>query len=79
MCQKSWWYDLQFLRCRGGRLKLVILGHLLPFYLPKNPKNQNFGKMKKILVDNIILHMCTKNHCNVMSGSWDVEWDRQNI
>ena len=28
----------------------------------KNPKNQNFEKMKKIAGDIIILHMCTKNH-----------------
>ena len=36
----------------------VILDYLLPFYLPKNPENQNFERMKKILGD-IILHMCT--------------------
>ena len=30
-------------------LKLVILGHFLPFYSPKNPKNQNFEKWKKLL------------------------------
>ena len=28
-------------------LKLVILGHFLPFYSPKNSKNQNFFKKKK--------------------------------
>ena len=27
---------------------LVILGHLLPFYPPNNPQNQNFEKMKKM-------------------------------
>ena len=30
-------------------LKLVILGHFLPFYHPKNPKNQNFEKWKNLL------------------------------
>ena len=30
-------------------LKLVILGHFLPFYPPKNPKNQNFEKWKNLL------------------------------
>ena len=30
-------------------LKLVILGQFLPFYSPKNPKNQNFEKWKKLL------------------------------
>ena len=31
-------------------------------YPPKNPKNQNFEKMKKPPRDIIILHQCTKNH-----------------
>ena len=30
-------------------MKLVILGHFLPFYPPKNPKNQNFEKQKFFL------------------------------
>ena len=30
-----------------GRLKLVILGHFLPFYLPKNQTNQNFEEILK--------------------------------
>ena len=41
-------------------LTLVILGHFLPFYPPKNPKNKKFGKMKKFAGDIIILHMCTQ-------------------
>ena len=51
------------------KLKLVILGHVLPFYLPKNLKNQNFEKMKKASGDVIILQMCTKNHDHVIYGS----------
>ena len=44
-------------------LKLPIMGDFLPFTLPfKNPKNQNFEKMKKIAGDIIILHKCTKNY-----------------
>ena len=39
-------------------LKMVILDHFLPFYSPKNPKNQNFEKKKKIAGDIIILFMC---------------------
>ena len=36
------------------------MGHFLPFTLPpKNPKNKNFEKMKKIAGDSIILHNCT--------------------
>ena len=30
-------------------LKLVILGHFLPFYPPKKPQNQNFEKWKNLL------------------------------
>ena len=59
------------------RLKLVILGHFLPFYSPKNQKNHNFEKMKKIAGDIIILLMRTKNHNHMMYGSWDTEWDTE--
>ena len=37
-------------------------GHFLPFYLPNDPKNQHFEKMKKRPGDINILHMCTKNY-----------------
>ena len=36
---------------------------------PKNPKNQNFEKMKKMPGDIIILHMCTINDNHMMYGS----------
>ena len=56
-------------------LKLAILGHFffLPFYPPKNSKNQNFEKWKILLV-----HMCTNNDKHMMYSSWNKEWDRQN-
>ena len=60
-----------------NKLKLVILGHFLPFIRLKNPKNQTFEKMKTFARDIIILHMCTKNHNHMTYGSWDTEWDRQ--
>ena len=43
-------------------LKLVILGHFLPFYPPKKTPKLKFWKMKKFAQDIIILHMCTENH-----------------
>ena len=55
----------------------VILDHFLPYYPPNNPENQNFDKMKKIVGDDIILHMCTKNPNHTKYGSWDTESDRQ--
>ena len=40
----------------------TIFAHLPP----KNPKNQNFEKMKKMPRDIIILHKCTKNHDHML-------------
>ena len=65
----------------------VKVGHTsgFPFsiywWTVKNPKNQNFEKMKKkkkkkSLEIYIILHMCTKNHNHTRYSSWDMEWDR---
>ena len=48
---------------------------LLPSPALKNPKNQNFEKMKKIAVFIIILRMCTKNYDQMMYGSWDMVRD----
>ena len=52
MCAK----DLDDMLCSSGyiehdRLNLVVLGHFLSFYLPKNLKNQIFENMKKIAGD----------------------------
>ena len=55
----------------------VILDYFLPFYLPNNPKYQNFGKIKKTPGGIIILHMCTINDNHMMYGSWDIERDKQ--
>ena len=59
-------------------LKLVILGHFLPFTPLKTPKIKIL-KNKKFAGDIIILHMYTKNHNHMMYGSWDMQWDRQNF
>ena len=53
-------------------------GPILAFYLPNNPKNQIFEKLKKILGDIIILHMFTINDNHMMYGSWGIEHDRCN-
>ena len=52
---------------------MVIFCPLTPF--PKNPKHQNFEKMKNITGDIIILQMCTKNHDHMKYGFWDTNWD----
>ena len=65
-------YDVWFLRSGARRREFfVILEHFLPFYLPNNPKNQNFEKMKKFPGDIIILHKYTKNHDHMIHYSWD--------
>ena len=38
-----------------------ILDHVLHFYTPNNPNNQNFGKIRKTFSIIIILHKCTIN------------------
>ena len=54
--------DIWLLRYKAQQIEFfVILGDFLPFD-PPNPKNQNFGKMRKTHGDIIILHMCTINH-----------------
>ena len=57
----------------------VILDNFLLFYIPNNPQNQNFEKMKKASGDIIILHKCNINNNHTMCGSWDMKCDRQNV
>ena len=42
-----------------------------PPHPPNNPEHQNFGKMKKIPRDIIIIHRCTINENHMIYGSWD--------
>ena len=56
----------------SNRQVFVILVYFLPFYLPpppNNPENQTFEKMKKIIGDITILHICTTNENHMMYGS----------
>ena len=55
----------------------VILGHILTFYPPNSPKNENIKKMKTP-GDIIILHKCTKTHDHMLYCSWDMVRDRCN-
>ena len=49
-------------------------GRFFAFLSPNNPKNQNFGKMKKKTGDIIILHMCTinGNHMIMVPEIWSM-------
>ena len=53
-------------------LKLVILGHFLPFYPSKNPKIKILKKWKNSW-NYQHLHVCTKKQNHTMYGSWDTE------
>ena len=71
-------YDLWFLRYWTWWTEFfVILDHFLHFYPPKNLKNQNFEKMKKLSGDIIVLHRCNINDNHMMYGS--CEQHRQNF
>ena len=60
------------------RLKLVTLGHFLPFY-QKKPQNQNFEeKTKKIAGDTIIIHVYQKSQSYELVFL-ETEWDRHNF
>ena len=54
---------------RHNFLSLLLL-------LLNNPENQNFEEIKQASGDVIILHMCTKNHNQMMYMSWDMECNR---
>ena len=71
-----WFTAPEIYRCEG--LKLVALGHFCPFTPRKTKKIKILKKWKKIAGD-IILHMRTKNHNQMMNSSWDTEWHRQNF
>ena len=55
------WF-LRFEACYFGPF-FTLLAHLNP-PPPKKKKNQNFEKMEKMIED-IILHKCTKNHDHI--------------
>ena len=63
---------------KHDRLKLVTLGHFLPFY-QKNPKNQNFEeKTKRIAGDTIIIYVYQKSQSYELVFL-ETEWDRHNF
>ena len=77
--QKSWWYDLHFLRYRAWQNEIGSLWSFFALLPPKIPKNQNFEKMKNIAGHKIILQMSTINDNHMMYGSRDMERERQNF
>ena len=67
------------IRSTADKNFFVNLDRFLIFYLPVDPENQNFEKIKKALADIIILQMCTKNDHHMMYGSQDMECNRQSF
>ena len=70
MMYGSWDIEHDRIFCHFGK----FFAHLPP----KNPKNQNFEKMRKMPGDAIILHKCTKNYDHMVYCSWDMVLDRCN-
>ena len=70
MYQKSQSYDVSFF-CHYGLF--------FALFLPMDPENQNFEKMKKTLADIIILQMFTINDSHMIHGFSDMECNRQNF
>ena len=72
-------YDVWFLTCGAWWTEFfVILDHFFHVTPSKDPKNQNFEKLKKMLGDTIILHKRHKNHDHMLYCSWDITCDRCN-
>ena len=59
-------------------LKLVILGHFLPFYPLKTPKIKILKNEKICWRYHHFTHVYQKSQY-MMYGSWDTEWDRLNF
>ena len=59
-----------------GTLQNFLFG--IYWWTLKNPKNENFEKMKtkRKIAGNIILPRCTKSHNHMRYSSWDTELDR---
>ena len=70
-------YTVPEIRCVTDVILIFCFGYFLPFYCPNNPKTQNFTKMEKTSGDIIILHMHTKNNDHMISGSWNIVFDRR--
>ena len=68
-------YSSWYIEC--DRLKSVILGHFLPFYPPKNLKDQNFEKNEKSCQRYYHFTHLHQKYNHLMYGSWDIEWDRR--
>ena len=53
---------------KGTTNRVFFCQSFLTFDLTNNRKNQNFEKIKKILGDIIILHLCITNDDRIMYG-----------
>ena len=82
MSQKPQSYKVQFLRYEVRQSFSSFWAIFCPFNpLPlNNPKNQNFGGMKKEFGDVIILNLCNKKHDHMMYAYSDVGyWHRHDF
>ena len=74
------WYDLQFLRIIVWQTKIGNYGSVFglltnTLHPAKNPKNQNFEKMKKLL--EISFYTCVTKTTIIWGMVSEIKWDRQ--
>ena len=77
--QKSWWFDLQFLRYWAWKTEIGNFGSFFAFFFPppqkkkkKKLKNQNFQKMKK-MPDISSFYTCAPKITIIWYVSWDTK------
>ena len=73
-------YDILFLKYKAQQTEFfVILGHFLLFHPAMTQKIKILKNWKNYLRHNHFTPVYTLNDNYMMSGSWDMEWDRENF
>ena len=80
VCQKSWSYDLCFVRYRMWHTTFLLFWAIFCFFtLPVTEKIKTSEKWKKTPGDIILLYMCTINEDHMMYGSSNIGYDGQSF
>ena len=76
--QKSWSYDVYFLRYEV-RQNFLQFWAIFPFTSLATWKVKILKNWKKAPVDIILLHICTTNENHMIYGSWDMRCNRHGV
>ena len=77
MYQKSWWYELQFLRYRAWQMEFLSFWKIFCHFTPLKTRKSIFWKYKKMPRDVWLYVWLYDDH--MMYGSWDMECDKHNF